>query len=58
MVYVLIGPQIIEHDKMGSGFDSTWELRLYNGEEPTQIFNDINNPNLITRLNKWTSVEK
>ena len=58
MAYTLVRHKVEDYNKWKRVFDSSTELRRSNGEESAQIFRDVDNPNTITVLNKWTNVEK
>ncbi len=58
MIYMLVRHQVEDYNKWRNVFDSAKELRRSNGEEHAQVFRDVDNPNSITVLNKWTSLDK
>jgi quinol monooxygenase YgiN len=56
-VYILIRHEVEDYDTWKAGFDSAVEMRHGAGESSAQVFQDADNPNMVTILNGWDSFE-
>jgi quinol monooxygenase YgiN len=57
MASMLIQHKVKDFAEWKKVFDSAAGLRSSSGELSTQIFRDASDPNSLTILNKWNSVE-
>lgn len=57
MVNTLIQHQVKDYAEWKKVFDSSVSLRSSSGELSNQIFRDASDPNRITVINKWSSLE-
>ena len=57
MASLLIQHQVQDYATWKKVFDSVHDLRISSGELSAQIFHDASDPNKLTVLNKWDSVE-
>lgn len=57
MASMLIQHKVKDFAEWKIVFDSNAALRTSNGELSTQIFRDASNPNSLTVINKWNSLE-
>ena len=57
MASILITHMVNDFAEWKKIFDSKIDFRKSNGELSTQIFRDATNPNKLTVINKWTSME-
>jgi quinol monooxygenase YgiN len=57
MASMLIQHKVEDFAAWKKVFDSMIGLRKSNGETSTQVFTDASDPNKVTVLNKWNSLE-
>ncbi len=57
MPSMIIQHKVKDYAEWKKVFDSASSLRASSGELSAQIFRDANDPNSITTINKWTSLE-
>ena len=57
MPYMLVQHEVEDFAKWKVAFDAFADLRKSNGEQSVQLFQDAQNPNAITALFGWDSVE-
>ena len=57
MTTMIIQHQVKDYAVWKKVFDSAYDLRTSNGELDSQIFRDTKNPNSLTVLNSWNSLE-
>jgi quinol monooxygenase YgiN len=57
MVSLLIQHTVKDFAAWRKVFESAVELRKSNGELSAQVYHDASNPNKVTTLNKWNSLE-
>jgi quinol monooxygenase YgiN len=57
MVSILIQHKVKDFAEWKKVFDSAIGLRKSNGELSAQVFHDASDPNSITTINKWDSLE-
>jgi quinol monooxygenase YgiN len=57
MAYMLIQHEVKDYEKWKAVFDDVAELRRSNGEQSARIFHDAENPNRLTLLFEWDSLE-
>jgi quinol monooxygenase YgiN len=57
MASILIQHKVKDFSEWKKVFDSFAGLRTSNGEISVQIFRDAGNPNSLTVINKWNSLE-
>lgn len=57
MASILITHKVKDFAEWKKFFDSKIDFRKSNGELSTQIFRDANDPNKLTVINKWNSME-
>ena len=57
MASILITHMVSDFAEWKKFFDSKIDFRKSNGELSAQIFRDANDPNKLTVINKWTSME-
>lgn len=57
MPYMLVQHTVEDFAKWKEMFDSVADLRQTNGEKSAQIFHDADNPNSLTALFEWDSLE-
>ena len=55
--YMLAQHQVEDFPKWKAEFDRVVDLRKANGEKSAQIFHDAENPNKLTLLFEWDSIE-
>jgi len=55
--YMLAQHQVEDFPKWKAVFDNVADLRKANGEKSAQIFQDAENPNKLTLLFEWDSIE-
>jgi quinol monooxygenase YgiN len=55
--YVLAQHQVEDFPKWKAVFDNAADLRQASGEKSAQIFHDAENPNKLTMLFEWDSIE-
>jgi heme-degrading monooxygenase HmoA len=58
MATMLIQHKVKNFAEWKKGFDSAAELRKSAGELSTQVYQDASDPNKVTVVNKWDSLEK
>jgi quinol monooxygenase YgiN len=57
MASILIHHQVKDYAAWKKVFDSSIDLRKSNGELSAQVYRDASDPNKVTTLNKWNSLE-
>lgn len=57
MASMLIQHKVKDFAEWKTTFDSHAGLRASNGELSAQVFRDANDPNSVTVINKWNSLE-
>ena len=57
MAYVLVQHEVKDYDAWRVGFDSVSELRAQYGEKSAQVFTNADNPNRITAVFEWDTLE-
>ena len=57
MVSMLIQHKIKDYAEWKKVFDSNINLRTSSGELSAQVYRDASDPNSITTINKWNSME-
>ena len=57
MASILIQHKVKDYAEWKKVFDSVAGMRTSSGELSTQIFRDASDPNSLTVLNKWNSLE-
>ena len=57
MAYVLVQHEVKDYDAWRVGFDSVSELRTQYGEKSAQVFTNTDNPNRITAVFEWDTIE-
>ena len=57
MASMLIQHQVKDFAAWKKVFDSALDMRKSNGEISAQVYRDANDPNKITTINKWISLE-
>lgn len=57
MTTMIIHHQVKEYEAWKKVFDSAYDMRISNGELDSQIYRDAKNPNSLTVLNTWDSLE-
>lgn len=57
MTTMLIQHQVKDYAEWKKVFDSAYDMRISNGELDSQIYRDDKNPNSLTVLNTWDSLE-
>ena len=57
MVNILIQVKVIDFVEWKKVFDSVADLRSAGGELSAQVFRDASNPDSLTIINKWNSLE-
>ena len=57
MPYMLVQHQVEDFAKWKAVFDSALGMRQTNGEKSAQIFHDADDPNSLTLLFEWDSLE-
>ena len=57
MASMLIQHQVKDFAAWKKVFDSAIDLRTSNGELSAQVYRDASDPNSITTINKWDSLE-
>ena len=57
MASMLIQHKVKDFSEWKKVFDSAAGLRTSNGEISAQVFRDASDPNTITTINKWDSLE-
>lgn len=57
MASMLIQHQVKDYAAWKAAFDSALDFRTANGELSAQVYRDASNPNLVTTINKWNSLE-
>jgi quinol monooxygenase YgiN len=57
MASILIQHKVKDFAEWKKAFDSNIGLRTSSGELSAQVFRDASDPNSLTVINKWTSLE-
>jgi len=57
MASMLIQHKVEDFVSWKKVFDSSIDLRTSKGEVSAQIFRDVSDPNMLTVINKWNSLE-
>jgi heme-degrading monooxygenase HmoA len=57
MASVLVQHQVKDYAAWKKVFDSAFDLRKSSGEVSVQIYHDASDPNKVTIMNKWNSLE-
>jgi len=57
MVHVLVRHKVEDFDKWKAGFEAALEFRKSSGEKSFQVFQDADDPNLVTVLNEWNDLD-
>ena len=57
MVNVLIQHQVKDYAAWKKVFDSAFEFRKSSGELSAEVYRDASDPNKLTVMNKWNSLE-
>jgi quinol monooxygenase YgiN len=57
MASMLIQHQVKDYAAWKKVFDSALDMRKTNGEISAQVYRDASDPNKVTTINKWNSVE-
>ena len=57
MPHVLVQHEVKDFDAWKVGFDAAAGMRAQSGEKSAYIFNNADNPNLITAIFEWDSFE-
>lgn len=57
MASMLIQHKVKDFAEWKKAFDSNAGLRISNGELSSQVFRDASDPNSLTVINKWNSLE-
>jgi len=57
MATMLIQHKVKNFAEWKKGFDSKVELRKSSGELSSQVYQDASDPNKVTVVNKWNSLE-
>lgn len=58
MAYMLVQHEVEDYETWKAVFDSKADLRRTNGEQSAQIFHDADDPNKLTLLFEWDSLER
>jgi len=56
-VTILVRHEVRDFDNWKAVFDSAVAMRQAGGEIAAQVFRDIDNPNIVTIINTWDSLE-
>ena len=57
MVYLLVRHSVADWEKWKPAYDDSNEFRKEAGSLGSQVFTDADNPNMVTVLLKWDSLE-
>jgi quinol monooxygenase YgiN len=49
--------EVADYDAWKAVFDSYDDARVENGQYNVQLFRDIDNPNIVTLISHWESIE-
>jgi heme-degrading monooxygenase HmoA len=58
MAAILIQHRVKDYAAWKKAFDSFHDFRISSGELSAQVFHDAKDPNVLTVLNKWDTLEK
>ena len=58
MIYLLVHHEVADYPSWKTIFDSSLDWRSKNGERNCRIFRGIQNPNELTLMFEWESMEK
>lgn len=58
MIHLLIHHEVADYPAWKTAFDSAYDWRTHQGERNCRIFRGVQNPNELTLMFEWESVEK